>query len=37
MTLSGATTPGQIGPGAMAIKGYSVFDKASALMEVAIR
>ena len=31
--LSGATTPGQSGPGAMAIKWYSTFPKAPTLLE----
>ena len=33
MALSGATTPGQSRPGAMAMKGYSAFPKAPALLE----
>ena len=32
-TLSAATTPGQSGPGAMAMKRYSAFSKAPALLE----
>ena len=33
-TLSGTTIPGQRGPGAMAIKGYSEFPKAPALLKL---
>ena len=33
MTLSGATTPDQSEPGSEAMKGYSAFPKAPALLE----
>ena len=32
-TLSGATTPGQRGPGKIVMKGYSTFLKAQALLK----